>query len=118
MSEFADLKNPFKVEKKIVPTDVADKIYEEYLQAVAEGKREGSIIGLGRKYFPGETKGSQQKAIQRLLREKSVRFVRNSRNFRALLNITFLETYSTRRFQLKQKLIISRKHSRSYLKTL
>jgi len=72
MPEFADLKNPFKVEKKIVPTDVADKIYEEYLQAVKEGKREGSVIGLGRKYFPGETKGSQQKAIQRILREKGV----------------------------------------------
>ena len=72
LSEFADLKNPFKVEKKIVPTDVADKIYEEYLQAVKEGKREGSVIGLGRKYFPGETKDSQQKAIQRLLRERGV----------------------------------------------
>ena len=72
LPEFADLKNPFKVEKKIVPTDVADKIYEEYLQAVKEGKREGSVIGLGRKYFPGETKGSQQKAIQRILRERGV----------------------------------------------
>ena len=72
LSEFADLKNPFKVEKKIVPTDIADKIYEEYLQAVAEGKREGTIIGLGRKYFPGETKDSQQKAIQRLLKERGV----------------------------------------------
>jgi hypothetical protein len=72
LSEFADLKNPFKVEKKIVSTDVADKIYEEYLQAVKEGKREGSVIGLGRKYFPGETKGSQQKAIQRILRERGV----------------------------------------------
>jgi len=72
MPEFADVKSKFVVPKKEVPTDIADKIYKEYLQAVGEGKREGSIIGLGRKYFPGETKDSQQKAIQRILRERGV----------------------------------------------
>ena len=67
-----DFKTTRKVEKKIVDQNIKDKIYKEYLQAVGEGKREGSIIGLGRKYFPGETKDSQQKAIQRILREKGV----------------------------------------------
>ena len=67
-----DFKTTRKVEKKIVDQNIKDKIYKEYLQAVGEGKREGSIIGLGRKYFPGETKGSQQKGIQRILKEKGV----------------------------------------------
>ena len=67
-----DFKTTRKVEKKIVNQNIKDKIYKEYLQAVGEGKREGSIIGLGRKYFPGETKDSQQKGIQRILREKGV----------------------------------------------
>ena len=65
-----DFKTTRKFEKKIVDQKIKDKIYKEYLQAVGEGKREGSVIGLGRKYFPGETKDSQQKAIQRILREK------------------------------------------------
>ena len=65
-----DFKTTRKVEKKIVDQNIKDEIYEKYLKAVKEGKREGSIVGLGRKYFPGETKDSQQKAIQRILREK------------------------------------------------
>ena len=65
-----DFKTTRKFEKKIVNQKIKDKIYKEYLQAVGEGKREGSVIGLGRKYFPGETRSSQQKAIQRILREK------------------------------------------------
>jgi hypothetical protein len=65
-----DFKTTRKSEKKIVDQKIKDKIYKEYLQVVGEGKREGSVIGLGRKYFPGETKDSQQKAIQRILREK------------------------------------------------
>tara|TARA_Y100001951_G_scaffold43243_1_gene34274 strand:+ start:2899 stop:5244 length:2346 start_codon:yes stop_codon:yes gene_type:complete len=70
MPEFADVKSKFVVPKKEVPADIADEIYEKYLKAVKEGKREGTIIGLGREYFPGETRDSQQKAIQRILREK------------------------------------------------
>ena len=66
----AGFKSTRKVLKKVVPADTADKIYKKYLKLVSEGKREGAIIGLGREYFPGQTRDSQQKAIQRILREK------------------------------------------------
>ena len=65
-----DFKTTRKVEKKIVDQNIKDEIYKKYLKSVKEGKREGSIIGLGREYFPGETKDSQQKAVQRILKEK------------------------------------------------
>ena len=66
----AGFKSTRKVLKKVVPADTADEIYKKYLKLVSEGKREGAIVGLGREYFPGQTVSSQQKAIQRILREK------------------------------------------------
>ncbi len=68
--EYADVKSVHKVPKKVVPIETANEIYQKYLDLVKAGKREGAIIGLGREYFPDGTRNEQQKAIQRILREK------------------------------------------------
>ena len=70
LAEYADVKSVHKVPKKVVSTETADEIYQKYLNLVKADKREGAIIGLGREYFPEGTRSEQQKAIQRILREK------------------------------------------------
>ena len=58
--------------KRTLAPKIEEEIYQKYLKAVKEGKREGTIIGLGRKYLPGLTRGQQEKTISRILKEKGV----------------------------------------------
>jgi hypothetical protein len=64
------IKSPHKYEKLIVDPKIKNEIYEKYLNKVAEGQREGSLVGLGREYFPGRSSDSQNKIIRKILQEK------------------------------------------------
>jgi hypothetical protein len=58
--------------KRTLAPKIEEEIYQKYLKAVKEGKREGTIVGLGREYLPGLTRGQQEKTISRILKEKGV----------------------------------------------
>ena len=58
--------------KRTLNPKIEEEIYQKYLKAVKEGKREGTIIGLGREYLPGLTRGQQEKTVSRILKEKGV----------------------------------------------
>jgi len=58
--------------KRTLAPKIEEEIYQKYLKAVKEGKREGTIIGLGREYLPGLTRSQQENTIARILKEKGV----------------------------------------------
>ena len=58
--------------KRTLALEIEEEVYQKYLKAVKEGKREGTIIGLGREYLPGLTRSQQEKTISRILKEKGV----------------------------------------------
>ena len=58
--------------KRTLAPEIEEEVYQKYLKAVKEGKREGTIIGLGREYLPGLTRSQQEKTISRILKEKGV----------------------------------------------
>jgi hypothetical protein len=58
--------------KRTLAPKIEEEIYQKYLKAVKEGKREGTMIGLGREYLPGLTRSQQEKTISRILKEKGV----------------------------------------------
>ena len=58
--------------KRTLGPKIEEEIYKKYLKRIKDGKAEGTIIGLGRDYLPGETRSTQEKTISRILREKGV----------------------------------------------
>ena len=58
--------------KRTLAPKIEEEIYQKYLKAVKEGRREGIMIGLGRDYLPGLTRSQQEKTVSRILKEKGV----------------------------------------------